>query len=320
MKGGPAHRVSVVIPCHNWGANWPRLRDAIRSQTYPHYAEYILVDNNSTDASVSLVAPDVVKLKSEGLNVRLMHEDRIQSSYAARNTGIRSATADIVAFTDTDCVPEPDWLEQLVHGFRDPHLLLAAGKILAAPPTTILEDFADLFGILSARNAQEHSYLPFAQTANMAVRRVVFERIGLFRPHLQSGGDADFCWRFLHDHPGQRISYLEKAVIRHLHRRTWRELGEQFVKYGRGHYVLHKLHGVPLPRKSPLLAHGPWLQLATWICWSLPREVVRCLVASRDYRRGRLIQDFASVYCAWCFHHGVSQRVLPANFEAIERL
>jgi glycosyltransferase involved in cell wall biosynthesis len=134
--------VSVVIPIYNGEADLPELLNCLRSQTYPA-AEYLLVDNGSTDRTLALLqAQDWLTALSE---------TAIQSSYAARNTGIRIAQAPIVAFTDADCRPQPDWLAQLVQPFADETIGMVAGEILALPGDSLLERYADRHATLSQK-------------------------------------------------------------------------------------------------------------------------------------------------------------------------
>ncbi len=182
--------VSVVIPIYNGENDLPALLECLKSQTYPaHLTEYLLVDNGSHDRTFALLKANP--------QVCALSETQIQSSYAARNTGIRAAKSSIIAFTDADCRLHPDWLMELVKPFVNPAVGLVAGEILALPGHTLLERYADRHATLSKKHTLAHPFCPYGQTANLAVRRQIFEQVGLFRPYLTTGGDADLCWRIL---------------------------------------------------------------------------------------------------------------------------
>lgn len=88
--------VSVVVPIYNGEAELPELINCLLSQTYPqNQVEYLLVDNNSSDRTCSLLQ----KFAENQPVIRVLSENQIQSSYAARNTGIRAAVGEILAFT-----------------------------------------------------------------------------------------------------------------------------------------------------------------------------------------------------------------------------
>jgi glycosyltransferase involved in cell wall biosynthesis len=258
--------VSVVIPIYNGEDDLPALLGCLRSQTYPtHLAEYLLVDNGSRDRTLSLLQSNP--------QVRALSETQIQSSYAARNTGIRAAKGSIIAFTDADCRPHPDWLAELVQPFINPAIGIVAGEILALPGHTLLERYADRHETLSQKHTLAHSR-PYGQTANLAVRRQIFEQFGLFRPYLTTGGDADLCWRVLQQDSLQQdslqqngswqLKFAAGAIVRHRHRSTLTELCSQWQRYGRSNQYLHELHGISLTKEMSMKDY-----LYRWSRWLL---------------------------------------------------
>ena len=97
--------ISVVVPFYNAARYIEDCIKALLAQTYSSTRyEIIMVDNNSIDGSAELVR----KYSS----IRLLVEPK-QGSYAARNRGVAAANGTIIAFTDADCVPAADWLEQI---------------------------------------------------------------------------------------------------------------------------------------------------------------------------------------------------------------
>ena len=260
--------VSVVIPIYNGEDDLPALLECLRLQTYPvHLTEYLLVDNGSRDRTLALLqaTPQVCALS----------ETQIQSSYAARNTGIRVAKGSIIAFTDADCRPHPNWLMELVKPFINPAVGLVAGEILALPGHSLLERYADRHETLSQKHTLAHPFCPYGQTANLAVRRQIFEQVGLFRPYLTTGGDADLCWRILqpdklqnsqqssHQSNPWQLEFSAGAIVQHRHRSTVTELCSQWQRYGRSNRYLHELHGIHLTkemsRKDYLYRWSRWL-------------------------------------------------------------
>ncbi|TAF52181.1 MAG: glycosyltransferase [Oscillatoriales cyanobacterium] len=261
--------VSVVIPAYNGEHDIHETIHCLLAQDYPSdRVEFLIVDNHSRDRTPEVIAG----YARDHDNLVLLREDQIQSSYAARNTGIRHARYDLIAFTDADCLPEPQWLRHLVVAFRDPEIGLVAGQIEALTPQTLLERFAEHTETLSQKHTLNHSFCPYGQTANLAVRREIFERIGLFRPYLTTGGDADFCWRALRE-THTRIELAPTAIVRHRHRSTLTELRKQWYRYGVSNRYLHQLHGVALTRSFD---YGVMLRLLLrWLLKEVPRELVR---------------------------------------------
>jgi glycosyltransferase involved in cell wall biosynthesis len=249
--------VSVVIPIYNGEADLPDLLECLRSQTYPsNLVEYLLVDNGSSDRTLAILQAQP--------QIQALSETQIQSSYAARNTGIRAAKGSMIAFTDADCRPSPEWLTELVQPFVEPSVGLVAGEIKALPGHTLLERYADRHETLSQKHTLAHPFCPYGQTANLAVRREIFAQVGLFRPYLTTGGDADLCWRILRsENTSWELKFAAAAIVRHRHRTTLEELRSQWQRYGRSNRYLHELHGISLTRemsqKDYLYRWSRWL-------------------------------------------------------------
>ena len=304
--------VSVVVPVYNGEADLPDLIDCLRSQTYPpNKVEYILVDNNSHDRTSSILEtatnlnppsvpplvrgggnlnpPSVPPLVRGGGNLdkitfRHLTENQIQSSYAARNKGIHNSKGEIIAFTDADCRPQSDWLENLVKPFVNPEIALSAGEILALPGKNILEQHAALENTLSQKHTLAHPFCAYGQTANLAVRKRVLAQVGLFRPYLTSGGDADLCWRILRE-TSYKLDFAESSIVRHRHRSTIKQLQSQWYRYGESNKYLHELHGVDLMRE--LTTREYLYRLARWLLKELPVAAIESALAKPSKRIGK---------------------------------
>jgi cellulose synthase/poly-beta-1,6-N-acetylglucosamine synthase-like glycosyltransferase len=296
--------VTVVIPIYNGEADLPELLDCLRSQTHPA-ATYLLVDNGSTDRTLTLLqAQDWLTALSE---------TEIQSSYAARNTGIRAAQTPIIAFTDADCRPQPDWLAQLVQPFADETIGMVAGEILALPGDSLLERYADRHATLSQKHTLAHSFRPYGQTANLAIRRQAFEQVGLFRPYLTTGGDADICWR-VQQETDWKLGFAAAAIVRHRHRSTLAELCSQWQRYGRSNRYLHELHGISLTRD--LSSQEYLYRWSRWLLKEIPKAAKNTGMGS-----GRLIDELIdtplSLLCGRARSQGQRQARLQEAARAI---
>ncbi len=263
--------VSVVIPIYNGEKDLPDLLECLRQQTYPSkQVEYLLVDNNSSDRTREILeaaAASTAKNQSSAIKLHPLNQNQIQSSYAARNTGIQAAKGEIIAFTDADCRPKPDWLTNLIQPFTVENVGIVAGEIVALSGKTIWEKYADLQETLSQKHTLANSFCPYGQTANLAIRRSIFTEIGLFRPYLTTGGDADICWRILKETNWQ-IKFAPLALVEHRHRSTLRQLKSQWRRYGESNRYLHELHGVELMRE--LTVQESIYRLSRWLLKELP--------------------------------------------------
>ncbi|MGG6241796.1 glycosyltransferase [Nodosilinea sp. AN01ver1] len=308
--------VSVIVPVYNGEADLPELLERLLGQQYPaDRVEYLLVDNGSRDRTPDLLKAATATAAAQGIRLRALTSSTIQSSYAARNAGIAAATADILAFTDADCQPEPGWLPALVQPFADNSVGLVAGEIKALPSQNWLERYADRQGTLSQQNTLNHSFLPYGQTANLAVRAKILGTVGLFRPHLTTGGDADLCWRIQQETSWQLV-HAADAVVYHRHRDTLKGLHSQWYRYGCSNRYLHDLHGVELMR--PLTAREIRYRLLRWGLKELPQASVKFL--SRHGTALELAITPLDLWCAQARTQGQAQAVLPAAARMISRL
>lgn len=305
--------ISVVVPIYNAEADLPDLFVCLQQQDYPvERVEYLLVDNNSQDRTQELL-----QALPPGEAFHSLRETEIQSSYAARNQGIRAAKGEILVFTDADCRPQPGWLRQIVQPFLDPatgsSIGIVAGEITALPGDSLLERFADRQDVLSQKHTLAHPFLPYGQTANLAVRRAIFDQVGLFRPHLTTGGDADLCWRILQQ--GWQIAPAAQAVVQHRHRSTLADLRSQWRRYGRSNRYLHELHGVSLAKE---LTWRVWVyRWSRWLLKELPIALITAFIKVNGKRAGlsawidAMVETPLTLLCQQARAQGQRQAHLP---------
>ncbi len=306
-------QVSVVIPIYNGTADLPELINCLLAQTYPkEQIEYLLVDNNSSDGTAELL-----KAASENcpIKIRALSENEIQSSYAARNTGIREAKSEIIAFTDADCRPQPQWLEALVQPFVSQNVVIVAGEITALPGNSLLEKYADQQETLSQKHTLANKFCAYGQTANLAIRRLALEKAGLFRPYLTTGGDADICWRILQLEIGS-LEFAPCAIVQHHHRTTLKELLSQWQRYGRSNSYLHELHGVELMREIKLSVC--YYGLLRWLVKELPKTSLKTILGKASLLD--LVSTPIGLFTARARYLGQLQAQLPSQAKNIEWL
>lgn len=309
-------QVSVIIPIYNGAADLPDLLRCLEQQTYPSESvEYLLVDNNSTDSTAEILSAWVNR--SANTHFCSLQETKIQSSYAARNTGIRAARGTILVFTDADCRPQPNWLMHLVKPFAgQSNLGIVAGEIVALPGHTLLERFADRQNTLSQTHTLTHPFLPYGQTANLAIRRCILEQVGLFRPYLTTGGDADLCWRILQVGNWQ-IQLAHQAIVQHRHRASLAELRSQWRRYGRSNRYLHELYGVGLAQE---LSWQDWVY--RWSRWLL-KEMPISFIKVNIFKTGisswidAMLDTPLSLFCQQARAQGQRQARLPVAAQEV---
>jgi glycosyltransferase involved in cell wall biosynthesis len=221
--------VSVIIPVYNDAERLKEVLERLAAQTYARY-EVIVVDNGSTCLA------DVQKLV-EGYPFVALTIESTPGSYAARNRGIAQAKGEVLAFTDADCLPAPDWLEQGVRQLQahpDCGLVAGAIRIVTEDANHPVELYERLMG-LSQQKFVEQDH--FGATANIFTRPAIFERVGLFNSTLKSSGDVEWGQRVYAQ--GYLPVYAASARVDHPARRSFSQLSRQASRHAGGFYDLH---------------------------------------------------------------------------------
>lgn len=281
--------VSVIIPTYR---DWPRLvlcLEALAAQTVsPEVFEIIVVDNDAVHAPPPLPA-----------RVRCLHEPK-GFSYAARNAGAREAKAAVLAFTDADCLPEPDWLATGLAALEaHPEWSLVAGRIeVFSDAENSVVRYEQLFEFQQEIWVQR---LRFGATANLFVRRAAYDATKGFDASMKSGGDSDFCRRATA--MGFGLGYSPQPCIRHPSRQSLAEVLLKNRRVAAGFYghALRDNGG----RREGLLRRLPW--------WWRPRarEWLHILTGARGSNRYALHHRFGVLglhlllhyHTAWCMLH-----------------
>ena len=197
-------RASVVIPAFNEEKNLARVLPLVREQLGPA-DEMLVVDNASLDATSSV---------AQSFDAEVVFEPH-PGRGRARNAGLKRARGQYVVFLDADCLPQAGWLQSLLEAFGDPEVGCVGGEIVNAEVETPLGQYLAAKGHLSQKVTFGHSFLPFAQTGNVAFRRSVIQAIGGFDDQMPEGEDADLCWRMQLE-TDYRLAFADRAVVFHL--------------------------------------------------------------------------------------------------------
>lgn len=201
--------VSVIVPVYETWHLIPSLVECLQRQTVSgDKFEVILVDNGSSSVNASSMPSNYLLLRCEK-----------PGSYCARNRGVAQSRGAILAFTDSDCLPEPNWLRNLVEGISESELRAGAVEIFtSATGPTLIERYDQIKGIPQSLYVSRG----YAATANLAVPAELFRSLGGFDEGRYSGGDAEFCRRALRF--GARLTYVADAVVNHPARNSWLEV------------------------------------------------------------------------------------------------
>lgn len=248
--------ISVIVPVFDAERYLSSCLDGLLSQSVPRCRYDInVVDNNSSDGSIEVA-------RRYGDEITLLHQP-IQGSYAARNMGIRHARGEIIATIDPDCRPEPDWLASVAEAMSDPSCGIALGRRrygegeALAPLSLLCAYECEKIAYITERGLRE---LYYGYTNNMAVRRDVFDRIGLF-PERMRGGDTIFVRRAVDALGCDLVRYVPAMQVRHL----------EIASIG-DYYRKRSIYGTSNERITRAIKFRP---LRNWERWEIFTRLVR---------------------------------------------
>jgi glycosyltransferase involved in cell wall biosynthesis len=229
--------VSVVIPARDASATLPRALAALAAQTLARERfDVVVVDDGSRDGTLAVAeASPVVD--------RVVRLARSAGPGAARNAGVRAAGAQLLAFTDADCFADPGWLAAGLAALETADLV--QGRVVPERPSGPYDRTVHVPGLFG-----------LFETANLLVRRSLFERLGGFERGWspfggkELGEDTWLGWRARRS--GARIAFAPDALVAHA-----------VVPRGRIGFAAERRRLVAFPA---LVGRIP--ELRTALCWN----------------------------------------------------
>jgi glycosyltransferase involved in cell wall biosynthesis len=224
-------KVSVIVCSYNGGKTLDRCLESLKSLEYPDY-EVILVDDGSTDDTQRIAAkhPWVLNIhqQNSGLSV-------------ARNVGAKAATGEVIAYTDSDCMADPEWLNFMIGTLLSGNFAGVGGPNISPPAENWVQAC-----VAGAPGGPNHVLLTdlvaeHIPGCNMAFYKWAFEKVGGFDPeYRKAGDDVDFCWRLQQE--GQIIGFSPSAIVWHYRRFSVDAFRKQQIGYGEAESLLRFKH------------------------------------------------------------------------------
>ena len=245
VQAGEYPVLSIIVPIKNMVRTVKMLLDSLMNLDYDYNKlEILFIDGDSTDGTREIVSKYPVQLiqqEGQGLN-------------AARNTGIKYSSGEIIAYTDGDCIVPSDWAKNIIHNFWDPSVAFVGGTMEGYHKHDIYSNYMDetFFQVTPGFSIRIETtdlrLMEFPAGANMAFRRTALERVRFFDEDINYGFD-DLQPVEEMSFKGFRIVLDPQVNIFHRHRSNLKELLKQHFNYGRGGTLL------VIKKRSSLLAH-----------------------------------------------------------------
>jgi GT2 family glycosyltransferase len=236
-------KVSVVVCVYNGERTIDSCLASLEKLNYPNY-EVVVVNDGSTDGTRQI---------AENYDyIRLIHQENMGLS-EARNVGIRHSSGEIVAFTDADCMADPDWLTHLVARFQSSEFGAVGGPNLTPPDDAFVASCVAVSPGAPTHVLLDDEVAEHIPGCNMAFRREALQAIDGFDPIFRAAGDdVDLCWRL--QNKGFKIGFSPAAVVWHFRRNTIRDYLKQQRGYGKAETLLFFKH----PSRFNVLGQSRW--------------------------------------------------------------
>jgi glycosyltransferase involved in cell wall biosynthesis len=217
--------VSVIIPHYNDLDALSTCIASLKRQTWPvEGMEIIVADNNS------VCGIDAVIAAAPGCRVV---PAPVQGAGPARNAGAAAARGEILAFIDSDCDPQPDWVENGARGLANYDF--AGGRVVTAARDPLRPTPVEAWEVVFGFDFEHYILIEgYTGSGNMWVWRKVFDAVGGFR----AGVAEDMDWSFRARAAGFRLGYEPAAVVSHLARSEWPDLLKRWRRVLAEHYLL----------------------------------------------------------------------------------
>lgn len=252
--------ISVIIPTLD-NETLSKTLAALLSQTRP--AEEIIVVGRY-DQALTEAFP----------RIRFVDTGKPVCAAAARNQGIKTSRGDIVAFTDSDCIPTENWLEKLDRAHSSGAEIVGGGVSLAGENFWAQSDNLSMFHDFVTRHPRGYRWL--LPTLNLSVRRSVIEHVGYMDESFPGAAGEDSDWTIRMRLAGYDLHFEPQAVVRHAPARTrwadikrhWRNSGYSGIRVRHRYAAEYKIpsftrSALMLRLLSPLIAAHTTLRIYT---------------------------------------------------------
>ncbi|MGF7148547.1 GT2 family glycosyltransferase [Sphingomonas zeicaulis] len=252
--------LSVIIPHYNDVDNLVRCIAMLQRQSIGTDSFEIVVADNNSPIGIEAVRAAV------GDTARVIEAPE-QGAGPARNAAVAASRGEILAFIDSDCRPQPDWLERGVAALANADVVGGRVDIVAVDPArpNPIEAFEKATAFPIRDYVERKS---FAVTANLFVTRAVFDKVGTFRSTVAE--DMDWCRRAVA--LGYRLVYADDVAMAHPARATWAELSRKWRR------TTSETFALTMERPG---GRGRWIAQCVMVLASVPPHGAKMLVTPK---------------------------------------
>ena len=248
--------ISIIIPVKNFERTIEKTFEYLLNVDYPHGAwEWVIADGGSSDKTIEIIKSWQVKYPF----IKLVEIPNCPSPGFARNKALEIVRGEFIFFTDADCAPDKNWInEMLKHFQRDKNIAAVGGEVytLKVDPKNMVEAWCQhfRFNMVSPRYGFiKEGYYPdfpkepkpvdigghrgyFFGTCNVAYRKSILDECGLKFWERPTGEDMNLSYECRSR--GYKFYFAPLAKVDHMHRADMLALRKVWVSYGQAHLPL----------------------------------------------------------------------------------
>lgn len=240
--------ISVVIAVRNESDHIQECIQSLFTQQYPEPYEVIIIDGMSTDGTYE----KLTQLKDK-YPFLLLRNEKFNAA-AGRNRGIHNSKGDIIAFIDADAIASNDWLLQIKTTFDKTDAVGVGGPdLLPSQSSTTARMIGYTMTSPFARGGrfnpstqhttlEEERYVYHIPTCNLALRREIFDKVGLFDENFVKGQDLELNYRIVTT--GHKLLYSPKIQVTHHRKQYIKDFSKQIYKWAKAKVAIIKKHGM----------------------------------------------------------------------------
>jgi len=233
--------ISIVVPVYNYATHLRKTLLSLKQQSVNDF-EIIVVDDGSTDNSAEV---------ARSLADRVIINKKNSGPAISRNKAIKQAKGEIIAFLDSDCIADKDWIRNIIDSLEDIRVDAVMGNT-KIPKSTFIGNSISELGFPGGANAgfenmwrvDKNGFTDHITSCNFAARKRIFDKFGLFDESfpLAGGEDPELSYRW--SRRGVKIKYSPIIIVFHEPRTSLISFAKWMIYRGRSNYYFKKKMGM----------------------------------------------------------------------------
>lgn len=233
-------KISVILCERNSEECIEECIESVFQQNFKNF-ELIAVDDHSTDST-----KEKIKKMQKKYPLKLVELEKHFGVSKARNKGIKEAQGEFIAFIDSDCIAEKNWLQELIKGFDEKTVSVGGPNLVPKNGNKNQKVFDELLELISGigssyvKNSKEIIEVKHNPSCNSIYTKKILIEMNGFNEKLSSNEDPELDFRIRKT--GKKIKFNPNAVVFHHRKDSVKKIFNQAFWFGLGRMQAIKLH------------------------------------------------------------------------------